>query len=131
MGDIRTTMFQPVNLDGFNLSAYAKAWQNILIEVGLLDKGSTGDDVLIVRQPTQEDAVSAYTVVTTIEWSANNPDFTDWSRTVDLKTLKQQVNQLVKDQIVPQFFPELIGKKMAFNVWLKRWDSAAFCIGIS
>lgn len=143
MADIRTDVFQSVSLKTlifrflriyprFNQKAYAKTWQDILIEVRLLESTSTGNDVVIARRPRRvKGAVSAYGIVASIEWSANNGDFTKWSRTVDLATLKPIINRLVKERIVPRFFPELIGKKMAFNVWLKRWDSAAFCIGIA
>ncbi|MFZ2025640.1 MAG: hypothetical protein WAV51_05170 [Microgenomates group bacterium] len=130
MGDVRTDIFEPgIALNG-NLVAYRKALQQLLINVGLLKFEATGDDVLIVRKPHLEEADSAYGVVITVEWSANNSDFMDWSRTADLTLLKEKINQLVKERIVPIYFPTQIGKPMAVNVWLKRLDSAAFCIGI-
>ena len=131
MGDIRTDIFATeVTLSG-DLVAYRKALQQILIDVGLLNETASGDDILIVRTPHVETADSAYGVVISIEWSANNSDFTDLSRTIDLATLKSKISQLVKERILPFFFPTLMGKPMAVNVWLKRLDSAAFCVGMA
>jgi hypothetical protein len=128
MGDIKTTMFQPTNLQNFDLAAYATAWQKLLQDIGLLEKTATDDDVLIVRFPTQEKAISAYQVVTTIQWSANNPDFSQWGCTGDLRLIKQEMVRMVQERIVSQFFPELSGKKLGYSVWLQRLDSAVFCI---
>ena len=127
MGQIITKAYRPIDLSGFDLLAYSQEWQKILIEVGLLKGTSTGNDVLIVEKPVEVDASSAYAMVATIGWSANNGDFTYQSRTRDLAKRKPIVGQMARDRIVPTFFPELVGVQMGFNVWLQRY-AAAFCV---
>ena len=127
MGLVISKTYRPVNLDKFDLTAYAEAWQELLIEAGLLKPTSIGDDVLIVEMPTHVNAKSAYGVVVTIGWSTNNGDFTEESQTMDLATLKSKLGPMVRDRIVLRFFPSLVGIPIGFNVWLQRYD-AAFCV---
>lgn len=127
MGQIITKLYRPVDLGKFDLSAYARAWLVLLIEAGILKPTSTGDDVLIVEMPAQTEAKSAYGAVVTIGWSANNGDFTEESRTMDLAKLKPVVARIARERNIARFFPSLIGVPMGFNVWLQRYD-AAFCV---
>jgi len=130
MGDVKTTFFKPGGKTDIDLVAYREALLKMLIDAGLLKPESLADDVLIVRKPTIEEADSAFSLVISIEWSASNSDFTDASRTMDLSTLKPIIKRLVRDTIVPVFFPEVADVYYGCNVWLKRLD-AAFVAGTS
>lgn len=127
MGLVITKAYRQIDLSKFDLTEYSEAWQQLLIEAGLLKPTSTGDDVLIVEMPTYVEAKSAYDVVVTIGWSANNGDFTKESRTMDLETLKSKLGLMVWDRIVLRFFSALVDFPMGFNVWLQRYD-AVFCV---
>jgi len=126
MGDVRTTAFNPdVKMD-FDLIEYRRVLIQLLIDVMLLKPTATGNDVLIVRKPVREVADSAYAVVISIEWSKENPDFTETSRNMNLNILKPMVKRFTDDHIIPKFFPELVGVSNGCNIWLRRFDSAAF-----
>ena len=103
------------------LKKWAQVCADTLVKAGLMKPGSGADEIILL-QPEYKMAHSIFKVVIHIEWSANNPDFTEESQTMDLRDVRWKVLK----EIATNLFPQLVDEPNAVNVWLKRWDSAAF-----